>query len=185
MSRNSQRREALMQELGNAVRASQRATDDVDEIGARLLGVNRTDAKCVDILDQHGRMSAGELARESRLTTGAITAVVDRLEQAGIARRVVDPSDRRRVLIELTEKARSDIYALMGRPMREAGRRWLSRYSDQELELVIEFTRLGQEMQVRHEEWLRQQLAEREATESPRRGGRRLKGHYSPRTSAP
>jgi DNA-binding MarR family transcriptional regulator len=37
----------------------------------------------MDILDQHGRMSAGDLAEASRLTTGAITAVIDRLERAG------------------------------------------------------------------------------------------------------
>jgi DNA-binding MarR family transcriptional regulator len=151
-----------MRELGNEVRANQRATDEVDEVGTRLLGVNRTDGKCVDILDQHGSMSAGELARESGLTTGAITAVIDRLERAGLARRVADPSDRRRVLIELTETARSEIFELMGKPMREGGRRWLSRYSEEQLELLIEFTRLGREFQEHHAEWLREQLAERE-----------------------
>jgi DNA-binding MarR family transcriptional regulator len=187
MSRDPQpsRRETLLWELGNEVRASQRATDEVDEIGAEFFGINRTDTKCVDILDQHGSMSAGELARESRLTTGAITAVIDRLERAGIARRVADPSDRRRVLIELTEKARAEIDELMGRPMREAAEGLLSRYSDEQLELFIEFTRLGRELQERHANWLRQKLAEREASDAGSRGGRRLKGHYSPRTSAP
>src|SRR5579862_8285253 len=98
-------RAPLYAELSNEVRASQRATDVVDELVCQLIGINRTDARCMDILDQHGSMSAGDLAEASRLTTGAITAVIDRLERAGLAQRVPDPSDRRRVLVEVTPKA--------------------------------------------------------------------------------
>ena len=78
-------RERLLRELGDAVRANQRATDLVDEAAAELMGINRTDAKFLDLLDQHGQMSAGDLARECRLTTGAVTAAIDRLERAGYA----------------------------------------------------------------------------------------------------
>lgn len=94
-----------MHRLGDEVRAGQRATDAVDEAVTELFGVNRTDARCMDILEHHGRMTAGQLASLSGLSTGAVTAVVDRLERAGYARRVPDPSDRRRVLLELTERA--------------------------------------------------------------------------------
>ena len=69
------------------------------------MGVNRTDGRCLDLLEHRGQMSAGELARASGLSTGAITAVIDRLEHAGYAQRVADPADRRRVLIEPTAKA--------------------------------------------------------------------------------
>src|SRR5215831_10447256 len=101
----SPERQRLYERLGDEVRANQRATDVVDELICQLLGVNRTDARCLDILDQHGSMTAGDLAEASRLTTGAITAVIDRLERAGLAHRVPDPSDRRRVLVELTPRA--------------------------------------------------------------------------------
>jgi DNA-binding MarR family transcriptional regulator len=151
-------REHLMRRLGEEIRAGQRATDEVDELVAELLRVNRTDSRCLDILEQHGRISAGQLASASGLSTGAVTAVVDRLERAGYARRVSDPTDRRRVLIELTERARELIWELMGRPMREAGRPLVDRYGDAELELLIEFQRLGREMQERHAQWLREQL---------------------------
>jgi DNA-binding MarR family transcriptional regulator len=152
-------RERLMRRLGEEIRAGQRATDEVDELVAELLGVNRTDSRCLDILEQHGRISAGALASSSGLSTGAVTAVVDRLERAGYARRVPDPTDRRRVLIELTERAREVIWELMGRPMREAGRPLVAPYSEAELELLIEFQRRGREMQERHAEWLRERLA--------------------------
>ena len=148
-----------MRTLGEEIRAGQRATDEVDELVGQLLGINRTDSRALDILEQHGRMSAGQLAAASGLSTGAVTAVVDRLERAGHARRVPDPTDRRRVLVELTASARELIWELMGRPMREAGRPLMDRYTDAELELLIEFQRRGREMQERHAQWLRERLA--------------------------
>ena len=151
-------RERLEAELGDEVRANQRATDVVDELVSQLLSVNRTDARCLDILDQHGSMSAGDLAEASRLTTGAITAVIDRLERAGLARRVPDQSDRRRVLVELTPKAYETALELMVEPMRELYEPIAARYSNEDLRLIIDFTRQGRELQERHAEWLRERL---------------------------
>jgi DNA-binding MarR family transcriptional regulator len=169
MSREpSPERLQLYAELGDEVRANQRATDVVDDLVCDLLGVNRTDARCLDILEQDGSMSAGALAQASRLTTGAITAVIDRLERAGYARRVSDPSDRRRVLVEPTDKASEAATELMAEPMRELYLPLASRYSDDELRLIIEFTREGRELQERHSEWLRARLsAQRERTSAP------------------
>jgi DNA-binding MarR family transcriptional regulator len=159
----SPERRRLYDELGSEVRANQRATDVVDELVSELLGVNRTDARCLDILDQHGSMSAGDLAEASRLSTGAITAVIDRLERSGLARRVPDPADRRRVLVEPTEKAYERAMELMVKPMIELWRPLGDRYSDDELRLFIDFTRRGREIQERHAEWLRARLTERRA----------------------
>ena len=147
--------------LGDEIRANQRATDVVDELLCQLLGINRTDARALDILDQHGQMTAGKLAEASGLSTGAITAVVDRLERAGLAQRVADPDDRRRVLVELAEKARAAAYELMVAPMQAASEPMLDRYSEQDIELLTEFIRTGREIQERHAEWLREKLRER------------------------
>jgi DNA-binding MarR family transcriptional regulator len=147
-----------LQELGYEIRANQRATDAVDEAASAVMGINRTDGKVLDILDQFGRMSAGDLARHSSLTTGAITAVIDRLESAGYVQRVADRGDRRRVLVDATDKTRQLTWELMGKPLSEAARPLLERYTDDELELLIQFTRAGREMQERHAEWLRARL---------------------------
>lgn len=169
MSRDlSPERLRLYAELGDEVRANQRATDIVDELLAESLGINRTDARCMDILDQHGRMSAGDLAAASRLTTGAITAVIDRLQRAGMARRVPDPSDRRRVLVEPTEKALTLANELMVEPMRKLYVPMAERYSDDDLRLILDFTRRGRELQEQHAEWLRARLnAQSERTSAP------------------
>ncbi len=66
---------------------------------AERLGLNLTDHKCAELLLRLGPLTAGELARETGLTTGAITGVIDRLEQAGYARRQRDVHDRRRVIV--------------------------------------------------------------------------------------
>lgn len=169
MSRElSPERLQLYADLGNEVRANQQATDAVDELLAEMLGINRTDARCLDILEQHGSMSAGDLAAASRLTTGAITAVIDRLDRAGLARRVPDPSDRRRVLVEPTEKALEFANELMVQPMRALYMPMAERYSDDDLRLFIDFTRRGRELQERHAEWLRERLnVQRERTSAP------------------
>jgi len=159
----SDERAQLYAELGGEVRANQRATDVVDDLVCALLGINRTDARCLDVLEQDGRMSAGDLAQASRLTTGAITAVIDRLERAGYARRVPDPSDRRRVMVEATPKAFETANELMAEPMRRLYSPLAARYSEDELRLLIAFTREGREIQERHAEWLRTQVAERQS----------------------
>lgn len=69
---------------------------------ADLIGMNQTDWDCLDVLDWTGPISAGELAKRVGLTSGAITGVLDRLAKSGLARRVSDPRDRRRVIVELT-----------------------------------------------------------------------------------
>lgn len=52
------------------------------------------------------RLSAGEVARWTLLSSGGLTNRIDRMEEAGLVRRVPDPGDRRGVLIELTPKGR-------------------------------------------------------------------------------
>jgi DNA-binding MarR family transcriptional regulator len=49
------------------------------------------------------RLGAGDLLRASQVTSGAITNRLARLEQRGWVRRDVDPSDRRQVLVTLTD----------------------------------------------------------------------------------
>jgi DNA-binding MarR family transcriptional regulator len=161
MSSNSPR-EASLWALLDEIRAGQRATDLVDDAASKLMGVNRTDGRCLDILLQLGRMSAGALAAEARLTSGAITAVIDRLERAGYAHRVADPEDRRRVLVEATPKAFVTAEELMAR-MGEIGFGKTNEYSDEELELLVDFMRFSRKLQEEHAEWLREKLRERSA----------------------
>jgi DNA-binding MarR family transcriptional regulator len=149
------RREAVVEEGGKVFRAYQTSNDNFDQAIADRVGMNRTDMRCVDLLDQAGGMTAGELARAAGLTTGAVTAVVDRLERAGVARRVPDPADRRRVRIEVTPRLWELTGPLM-MPFIEESRTILDDYSTEELERFAQFMRRVIEVQSRHTERVRE-----------------------------
>jgi DNA-binding MarR family transcriptional regulator len=135
-------------------RINQNAADAMDAAVAELLGVNRTDVICLDILARLGTVTAGRLAEESRLTTGAITAVLDRLEQAGYVRRVADPTDRRRVLVDTTDRFKElaeHAYGPVAQELIASGKR----FTREQLEGIKEFLRLGAELGYRRAEELR------------------------------
>ncbi len=71
---------------------------------AEKMNLNPSDAECIDFLMEMGPSTAGDLAKVTRLTTGAITSVIDRLEKAGFVKRQNDPNDRRKVVISLIPK---------------------------------------------------------------------------------
>jgi DNA-binding MarR family transcriptional regulator len=132
----------LTRQLLSEIRAFQRAVDEMDHAAWEALGVNRNDARCLDVLQEREPMTAGALAEELGLTTGAITTLLDRLERVGFVRRIRDLEDRRRVQVELTPLARERIAELYG-PMAELGREWLEPYSDRDIEMLAEFFRHG------------------------------------------
>ena len=132
------------------VRRNQVLTQMLDEAAAEYLGVNTTDARAIDLIDQAGRITAGDLAHDLRLSTGAVTAIVDRLERAGYARRVRDPDDRRRVLVEVTpavKKASREIYGHEADVVA-----WAEDFSEAELDVLVRF-------QDRSRAWLEERLA--------------------------
>ena len=101
-------------ELAAAFAAAIRRTGSLMQLmsqaAADRIGINSTDLNCLNILSFRGQMTAGELARETGLTTASITGVVDRLEEAGFVRRERDPQDRRRVVVRLVlERAVRDV----------------------------------------------------------------------------
>jgi DNA-binding MarR family transcriptional regulator len=88
-----------------------------DVRAAEALGLHVTDLRCVNALEE-GPLTAGEIGTRLALTSGSVTALVNRLVDAGFAERVVDPKDRRRALVALTPRFRSEadrIYARLGR----------------------------------------------------------------------
>ncbi|HEX4363215.1 MAG TPA: MarR family transcriptional regulator [Solirubrobacteraceae bacterium] len=138
-----QTKDELIAELTFEVRAAQGAVDQMDGAACRALGVNRTAGRCIDVIDREGPVAAGRLAEASGLTTAAVTAVIDRLERAGYARRVGDPNDRRRVLVELTPLLRERAEVVWG-PFGVFGE-ILSRYTVEQLELLRDYHRIGRE----------------------------------------
>jgi DNA-binding MarR family transcriptional regulator len=132
-------RDELIFELIAAIRASQTANQMLDAAIADYFGVHGTAFRCLDILDQEGPMTAGRLAERARLSPGATTTIVDRLEEKGLARRTRDTADRRRVLVEVTDQMRKRGEELYGSP--ESAGDGLAMYTDEQLKFLTEFMR--------------------------------------------
>ena len=72
---------------------------------AGRLGLGASDSQFLGLLDLHGPLTPGRLAELSGLSTGTVTGVIDRLENAGLAQRTRDAADRRRVLVTRSPEA--------------------------------------------------------------------------------
>lgn len=144
----SSKKRKLFEQLNDEIRRAQVATDRYDQAVAEAVGANRTDMRCIDILDREGPITAGRLAEAAGLTSGATTTAIDRLERAGFARRMADPSDRRRVLVELVPQALGAAYEFYAEHARH-GERLYRRYDEQQLRLLLEFVREGRELNER------------------------------------
>ena len=147
MARESKKE--LIEQILLASRAEHNQVDVFDDAACERLGVNRTDLRCLDILGQRGPLTAGELAAAAQLTTGAVTAVVDRLERVGYARRLDDPTDRRRVMVEATGKVHRRSWAIWG-PLAADVTALLRGYTAEELRLILDFLTRGSEVQREH-----------------------------------
>jgi DNA-binding MarR family transcriptional regulator len=128
-------KETILDEVRTAFRLHGQAGDAMDQAAADFLGVHRTDTRVLDRIDMTGRMSAGELAKAVQLSPAAVTAALDRLERMGYVRRIRDDGDRRRVLVEPTERLRELTWELYG-PLATEGERLLSRLSVAQLRLL-------------------------------------------------
>jgi DNA-binding MarR family transcriptional regulator len=126
--------EALIQSGREMSRASLLFRDSV----AAAVGLHVTDAECIDYLLEAGQATAGQLATMTGLTTGSVTTMIDRLENAGFVRREADAKDRRKVIVKpVMEK--TALFAPFYEALLKDGNQLLSNYTDEELELLTDY----------------------------------------------
>ena len=145
MSTRDSQRNATLEALNRETRLSSTLTVLFSQAVAERLGVHSTDVETLDLLNLMGPLTAGRLAELTGLTTGATTRLIDRMERAGFAHRRPDPNDRRRVIVEWSAASAGRIMPLFEPLGRRLGELWQS-YSDEELALVLDFTRRTNEI---------------------------------------
>ncbi|MGW4798132.1 MarR family winged helix-turn-helix transcriptional regulator [Nonomuraea sp. NPDC004297] len=139
MTKPDQDREALLAAIiGDAVPGWAILVVQLNNIVADRLGVTDTDVQCLHVLGRHGPQTPGVLAKHVNLTTGSASRMIDRLVAAGCVRRVADPGDRRRVLVEPTQDGLDRVTAayagLIARTRDDLGA-----FDDEELGAVLRF----------------------------------------------
>lgn len=132
-------REEIIQAINEKFREMSTETILFHQAVADLLGLHITDHKCLDFIYRFGAMPAGRLAKLTGLTTGAVTGIIDRLEEAGYVRRTNDPKDRRRTIVEPTRNKKLEKQLEMTFiPLHESMHKLLSSYSDSELAFLLD-----------------------------------------------
>jgi DNA-binding MarR family transcriptional regulator len=130
-------RAKLVAELTHEARVGSLWTVLIHSAIASRSGINVTDMQCINLLQLRGPMTPGQLADAMFITTGgAITAVLDRLEKAGMVRRRRDEEDRRRVIVEVTQ-----VVELGARfaPVGERYEKLLEDFTDEQLEFLLDY----------------------------------------------
>lgn len=100
-------------------------------------GVNATDMECLRVLFMKGTATPSELARYTGLTSGAATAMLDRLEKAGLIERHPNPDDRRGTLITPAKSTEANVASWFA-SARKAQDELISSYSESELEIIAD-----------------------------------------------
>ena len=143
MTRLTTRRRELLEALDREGRRTGSAGSLHGRAIADRAGIHGTDFDCLDVLDWTGPITAGELARQVGITSGAVTGVIDRLERLGFVRRASDPRDRRRVIVQLElidDDRRAQMEALL-RPLQDDMAAINDRFDDDQLATVLEWLR--------------------------------------------
>jgi DNA-binding MarR family transcriptional regulator len=90
------------------------AMTELTKVLARDAGISVPEMLALEHLSDGDGLGPSELARRLQMSTGALTALADRLEASGHIVRERHPSDRRRVVLRSTSLARDDLAAEAG-----------------------------------------------------------------------
>jgi DNA-binding MarR family transcriptional regulator len=138
MSSNQPDRPALLAAVLREVRRMTAQSVLISQAVSERFGLSSSDLECLDLALLSGGATAGEFAKVTGLTTGAITGVIDRLERAGYVRREKDPADRRKVIVRARPAMTRRIAPLYDSLQREMTALW-SGYNDEQLALILGF----------------------------------------------
>lgn len=130
----------LLDELARELRQFHAHGESFFRAAAARTGMTVTDLQVIDVLDSLGPLTAGQIAELAGLTTGAITGMINRLEEAGIVRREGDPNDKRRVIVKLvrdkdTMRQIDSIFDSIGQAWEDVA----ADYSDEQIAFLVDF----------------------------------------------
>lgn len=109
---------------------------------AKRAGLASVDLECLDMILLAGPVTAGQIMEHTKLTSGAVTGLIDRLARKGYVERAADPRDRRKVLVRIVPEAIKPLLDLFA-PMAARSAALMRQYSAEELALIAGFVETG------------------------------------------
>lgn len=139
MPKKKSNRASLYEEIHMIGRRMSTVTVLFHQAIAESAGLSGPDHKYLDVLMQEGAMTAGQLAERTRLTTGAVTGLIDRLEKEGLVRRENDPHDRRKVLVVLQVEVAMKRIAPVFTKLQDDLDQYYGKYSEEQLTIIRDY----------------------------------------------
>ncbi len=137
----------LYEQLSQAVQRAGTLTVLHTNAVAHRVGISATEFEAMDIISRNQPITAGQLAEECGLTTGAVTGILDRLEKGKFVCRQRDPEDRRRVfIVPIENEARNKKVRELYKPMSDCFRVFVDRYSPEQIRFLIDMQTLANDM---------------------------------------
>jgi DNA-binding MarR family transcriptional regulator len=150
---SSEDRHALQAALVSLIMRWQDAAQAFDEAVGERLDIVTAERHCLGFLHE-GPRPAGEIAAEIGLTPAAVTSLIDRLEARGFVERRRSETDRRQVLVAMTDAARKATMRYYG-PIAKDGTALQEEFTTAELAVVRRFFAAALELQQRHTQRIR------------------------------
>lgn len=145
-TRGKEARKRRLEALEKAVRRLGWNTVQFHWTQAGKLGLSATDSLAMSYLSETGPIPAGRLAELAEVTTGAVTGIVDRLENAGLVTRQIDPEDRRRVLVVPAASGNGREAWRLFDPLAKQFRALVRGYGEDEIEVILDFVSRAADM---------------------------------------
>jgi DNA-binding MarR family transcriptional regulator len=113
---------------------------------AGAAGLSGTDHKYLGLIMKKGKMTAGELAKSTGLTTGSVTGLIDRLEKKELVKRQYDDKDRRKVFIVPNEKKSHELLSPLFADLEKQTNKLISSFTKPELKAIEKYFLLATKM---------------------------------------
>lgn len=155
MAATRNRKAELIDEIvGNLSRRHSTAAILLHHALGERLGLGPADHKCLDLLRERGPMTGSELAAITGLTTGGITGVAARLEEAGFVHREADPEDGRKQILHPSPEGARELHAVFA-PIHQEVAALLAAYDVEQLAAIADFIARTTDIVYRHVALLR------------------------------
>ena len=161
----------LATQVGEQLRRMGAQSVLISQAVAERFGLHTTDLECLDLIYLRKNPTAGDLAKATGLTSGAVTALIDRLETAGYVERIADPVDRRRVHVRVRPRAIKPIEAVY-QPMQARMLELWSTFSARDLQVIADFLARSTDLAIACTEDIRRSAPASGSKRRPARSGR-------------